>query len=97
VRHSRHARHEHRPNVEGQPTPEEARALKGIQYYADWDSGYSKQQATRPQTVGYGLTDSPSGQAAWILEKFWPGPIVTDTPRTSLAAMNCSTMSCCIG
>jgi pimeloyl-ACP methyl ester carboxylesterase len=60
-----------RPNVEGQPTPEEARALQGIKYYADWDSGYSKQQSTRPQTLGYALTDSPSGQAAWILEKFW--------------------------
>jgi epoxide hydrolase len=60
-----------RPNVEGQPTPEEVRALEGIKYYADWDSGYSKQQSTRPQTLGYALTDSPSGQAAWILEKFW--------------------------
>jgi epoxide hydrolase len=60
-----------RPDVKGEPTPEEARALKGAKYYADWDSGYSKQQATRPQTLGYGLTDSPSGQAAWILEKFW--------------------------
>jgi pimeloyl-ACP methyl ester carboxylesterase len=60
-----------RPNVEGQPTPEEVRALQGISHYADWDSGYSKQQSTRPQTLGYGLTDSPSGQAAWILEKFW--------------------------
>lgn len=28
--------------------------------------GYTKQQSTRPQTLGYGLTDSPSGQAAWI-------------------------------
>lgn len=60
-----------RPNVEGQPSQEEARALRRIEYYRDWDSGYSKQQSTRPQTVGYGLTDSPSGQAAWILEKFW--------------------------
>ena len=60
-----------RPNVQGQPTPEEARALKGIEYYGEWDSGYSKQQSARPQTLGYGLTDSPSGQAAWILEKFW--------------------------
>jgi pimeloyl-ACP methyl ester carboxylesterase len=57
--------------LEGQPTPEEARALQGAKHYADWDSGYSKQQSTRPQTIGYGLTDSPSGQAAWILEKFW--------------------------
>jgi hypothetical protein len=32
--------------------------------------GYSGQQATRPQTLGYGLTDSPAGQAAWIAEKF---------------------------
>lgn len=60
-----------RRNVQGEPTPEEARALKGMKYYADWDSGYSKQQATRPQTLAYGLTDSPAGQAAWILEKFW--------------------------
>jgi len=60
-----------RPNVEGTPTPEETQALEGIKYYADWDSGYSKQQSTRPQTLGYALTDSPSGQAAWILEKFW--------------------------
>jgi len=60
-----------RPAVEGEPTPEEARALNGIRHYADWDSGYSKQQSTRPQTLGYGLTDSPAGQAAWILEKFW--------------------------
>jgi pimeloyl-ACP methyl ester carboxylesterase len=33
--------------------------------------GHSKQQSTRPQTVSYGLTDSPAGQLAWILEKFW--------------------------
>jgi epoxide hydrolase len=59
------------PKTNGEPTPEEARALAGIKHYADWDSGYSKQQSTRPQTVGYGLTDSPAGQAAWILEKFW--------------------------
>lgn len=60
-----------RPNVEGEPSLEEARALKGIKYYRDRDSGYSKQQSTRPQTLAYGLTDSPAGQAAWILEKFW--------------------------
>jgi pimeloyl-ACP methyl ester carboxylesterase len=34
-------------------------------------TGYSKQQSTRPQTLGYGLVDSPAGQAAWVLEKFW--------------------------
>ena len=60
-----------RPVPGEQPTPEEARALAGLKHYRDWDSGYSKQQSTRPQTLGYGLTDSPAGQAAWILEKFW--------------------------
>ena len=32
--------------------------------------GYGAIQATKPQTVGYGLTDSPAGQLAWIAEKF---------------------------
>jgi len=54
-----------------EPTPDEGQALQRAKFYRDWDSGYSKQQATRPQTLGYGLTDSPVGQAAWILEKFW--------------------------
>lgn len=49
----------------------EKSALAGLQHYDRWDSGYSKQQSTRPQTLGYGLVDSPAGQAAWILEKFW--------------------------
>ena len=60
-----------RPRLDGEPTEEEQRAIRGAEYYQAWDSGYSKQQATRPQTVGYGLADSPAGQAAWILEKFW--------------------------
>jgi epoxide hydrolase len=33
-------------------------------------SGYLVVQSTRPQTLGYGLTDSPVGQLAWIVEKF---------------------------
>ena len=49
----------------------EQQALAGFQFYQEWDSGYSKQQSTRPQTLGYGLTASPIGQAAWILEKFY--------------------------
>ncbi len=52
-------------------TEQEKDALAGRQHYQEWDSGYSKQQSTRPQTLAYGLVDSPVGQAAWILEKFW--------------------------
>ena len=56
----------------GQPTePDELHALERLEYYLKWDSGYSTQQRTRPQTLGYGLADSPAGQLAWILEKFW--------------------------
>jgi len=34
------------------------------------EGAYAAQQATRPQTLAYGLTDSPVGLAAWIVEKF---------------------------
>lgn len=57
--------------VEGQPTPEEQRALDGIAQYDKFDSGHAVQQVQRPQTLSYALNDSPVGQAAWILEKFW--------------------------
>ena len=60
-----------RPKNLDDPSPAERRALERAGFYADWDSGYSKQQSTRPQSVGYGLVDSPSAQAAWIIEKFW--------------------------
>lgn len=53
------------------PTPAELAALEAFSHYQKWDSGYSKQQSTRPQTLGYGLADSPVGQLAWIVEKFW--------------------------
>lgn len=38
-------------------------------WYRAKDNGYSTQQATRPQTIGYGLADSPVGQMCWIVEK----------------------------
>ena len=59
------------PETMGELTEREQAALASMQHYQDQDSGYSKQQSTRPQTVGYGLVDSPAAQAAWILEKYW--------------------------
>ena len=53
------------------PTAEEQRALAALAHHRQWGTGYSKQQSTRPQTLGYGLVDSPVGQLAWIVEKFW--------------------------
>ena len=58
------------PETMSDMTEQEKSALAGVQHYTEQGSGYSKQQSTRPQTLGYGLTDSPSGQAAWVLEKF---------------------------
>jgi epoxide hydrolase len=52
-------------------TDAERAALASLEHAAEWDSGYSKEHATRPQTVGYGLVDSPAALCAWIVEKFW--------------------------
>jgi pimeloyl-ACP methyl ester carboxylesterase len=48
----------------------EQRALDRLRDFRTDGSAYSHQHRTRPQTLGYGLTDSPAGQAAWVLEKF---------------------------
>ena len=66
--------------------PDEAdrAALAGAAFYQQWDSGYSKQQSTRPQTLGYGLADSPIGQSAWILEKFYQWTDCQGHPENSL-------------
>ena len=45
-------------------------ALATYEYYGRVDSGYSKIQGTKPQTIGYALDDSPAGLAGWIVEKF---------------------------
>ena len=45
--------------------------MDAIGRYTRSEWGYAQQQSTRPQTLGYGLTDSPAGQCAWILEKLW--------------------------
>ena len=52
-------------------TDAERAAMASLEHAAEWDSGYSREHATRPQTVGYGLVDSPAFLAAWIVEKFW--------------------------
>jgi pimeloyl-ACP methyl ester carboxylesterase len=52
------------------PTPEEKAAMDAAMKFASDQFGYFKEQATRPQTIGYALEDSPVGQATWIYEKF---------------------------
>lgn len=51
-------------------TPREKEQYAGFRRYVDEESGYAQIQATKPQTLGYALGDSPLGQLAWIAEKF---------------------------
>ncbi len=67
-------------------TPIEQSAVAGLQHYMTQDNGYSTQQATRPQTLGYGLADSPVGQMAWIVEKFWSWMDCDGDPLSVLTA-----------
>jgi pimeloyl-ACP methyl ester carboxylesterase len=59
------------PATLGDLTDRERSALESLRRSAEAESGYSAEHATRPQTIGYALTDSPTALAAWIVEKFW--------------------------
>jgi len=54
----------------GQPTAEETAYLQALEHWLTEEVGYQWIQGTKPQTLSYGLTDSPVGLLAWILEKF---------------------------
>jgi pimeloyl-ACP methyl ester carboxylesterase len=66
-------------------TDAEKERLALMKRFQDDQSGYMQLQGTRPQTVGYGLTDSPVGQLAWIVEKFkeWTDP-AGDLPEDAI-------------
>ncbi|MEV0313246.1 epoxide hydrolase [Nonomuraea fuscirosea] len=68
--------------TEGLTEAERAR----LALYTDHDrSGYAMIQSTRPQTLAFGLHDSPAGQLAWIAEKFkeWTDP-ARDLPEDAV-------------
>ncbi len=51
-------------------SPEEAAGIAATGEFMQKETGYQQIQGTKPQTLGYGLNDSPAGLAAWIVEKF---------------------------
>jgi pimeloyl-ACP methyl ester carboxylesterase len=51
-------------------TDAERAALEAQRHASEWEDGYSAEQSTKPQTIGYSLVDSPAGVCAWIVEKF---------------------------
>ena len=65
-----------RLSLEGLTDAEQER-LARLQHFQQEMMGYAQIQGTRPQTVAYGLSDSPAGQLAWIVEKFkeWTDPL----------------------
>jgi epoxide hydrolase len=52
-------------------TEQEKKNYEDFEWHTWWGMGYQQQQSTRPQTLGYGLVDSPVGQLAWVTEKYW--------------------------
>lgn len=58
------------PKMLANPTPEEARFAEELAVFLKEETGYQWIQGTKPQTLAFGLTDSPAGLAAWIVEKF---------------------------
>lgn len=55
---------------EGELSAEEKDYLERGRRWQQQEGGYAMIQSTKPQTLGYGLNDSPAGLAAWIMEKF---------------------------
>jgi microsomal epoxide hydrolase len=58
------------PAMLANPTPEEKIFLDQLQHWIKEEMGYQWIQGTKPQTLAFGLSDSPAGLAAWIIEKF---------------------------
>jgi pimeloyl-ACP methyl ester carboxylesterase len=59
-----------RPPSTDSPTAAEREYLAAVEAWDAVERGYSSIQSTKPQTVAYGLNDSPAGLAAWIVEKW---------------------------
>ena len=63
-----------RPPDPADPTagvePDEVEGMKALAWFQEHETGYQQIQGTKPQTLAYGLHDSPAGLAGWILEKF---------------------------
>jgi pimeloyl-ACP methyl ester carboxylesterase len=58
------------PKMIANPTTEERGFLEHLDHFLKEETGYQWIQGTKPQTLAFGLTDSPAGLAAWIVEKF---------------------------
>ena len=65
-------------------SPKEKAAFDSLSTFFSKNAGYGVMMVTRPQTVGYGLTDSPVGLAAWMYDKFSQWTYSGGEPERSL-------------
>jgi pimeloyl-ACP methyl ester carboxylesterase len=72
------------PSNPAELTEDDQESLRTWQRYQAEMSGYMQIQGTRPQTLAYGLTDSPVGQLAWIVEKFKEWTDSKETPEDAV-------------
>jgi microsomal epoxide hydrolase len=67
------------------PNAEEKQFLDELNEFLKEETGYQWIQGTRPQTLAYGLTDSPTGLAAWVAEKFHRWTDNNGTPEDAVS------------
>ncbi|OZI79721.1 epoxide hydrolase family protein [Bordetella genomosp. 2] len=66
-------------------TAAERQWAEETRHFWRYRAAYAKQQATRPQTIGYSLVDSPVGLLAWILDKFAEWTDTEDSPFETIS------------
>ena len=72
------------PKMVADPTPEEKVFLEQLSYWLKEETGYQSIQGTKPTTLAFGLTDSPAGLAAWLVEKFRTWTDCAGNPENAL-------------
>ncbi len=85
------------PQMLQNPTAEERRLLDELNHFLKEEIGYQWIQGTKPQTLAFGLNDSPAGLAAWIVEKFRSWTDNDGDPASADRATRCSPTSPCTG
>jgi pimeloyl-ACP methyl ester carboxylesterase len=76
-----------RPEGEVELSERDRNAIEVMREFRRSGSGYSAEQSTRPQTIGYALVDSPVALCAWIIEKLIEWTDGGDAPALSRDAM----------
>ncbi len=72
------------PKAAADASPEEKKYLGELAIWLKEETGYQWIQGTKPQTLAFGLTDSPAGLAAWLVEKFRSWTDCNGNPESAL-------------